>query len=180
MADIETTIADQGSRPMPEFVKKGLIRVNGGQLYLKAPYRVLWMRDEHPDWSIVTSIEYADYTAGFAVVRAVIMDGEGRVLATAHSEESRGKLPYLKKAETGSIARALALCGYGTQFGEMEEEDASIPGGIADSPVGAATGRGSLGPGEPGMTAGTVNQGPGACPSCKAPEGKKHATNCRG
>ena len=52
-------------REMPEFVKKGLIRVSGGQMYLKAPYRVLWMRSEHKDWSIVTSIEFADYEKGF-------------------------------------------------------------------------------------------------------------------
>src|SRR5579859_1473218 len=82
---LETPPPDQGSRTMPDFVKRGLIRVQGGLLYLKAPYRVLWMREEHPDWSVVTSIEYADWEKGFAVVRAVIMDGDGRILATAHS-----------------------------------------------------------------------------------------------
>lgn len=181
MADIETAMSDQGSRAMPDFVRKGLIRVQGGTLYLKAPYRVLWMREEHPDWSIVTSIEYADWEKGFAVIRAVIMDGEGRMLATAHAEESRGKLPFLRKAETGAIARALALCGYGTIFGEINEEE--FEGGASADPMAAPTraanGRGSLGEGEPGMLAGTVNNSPQQCASCKAPAGKKHASNCR-
>lgn len=183
MADIETATSDQGSRTMPDFVKKGLIRVQGGMLYLKAPYRVLWMREEHSDWSIVTSIEFADYEKGFCVARAVIMDGDGRILATAHAEESRGKLPYIRKAETGAIARALALCGYGTVFGELSEEE--FEGSPTADPMAqktngaAANGRGSLGPGEPGMLAGTNNAGPGPCASCKAPAGKKHATNCK-
>jgi hypothetical protein len=176
--------SDQGCRTMPDFVKRGLIRVQGGLLYLKAPYRVLWMREEHPDWGIMTSIEFADYEKGFAVVRAVITDGEGRILATAHSEESRGKLPYIKKAETGAIARALALCGYGTQFGELDDDE------LADSPTadpmaqgrsgnGGSTRGAALGPGEPGLLAGKSNAGPDPCVSCRAPAGKPHASGCR-
>lgn len=169
---IETPTLDQGSRTMPDFVKRGLIRVQGGLLYLKAPYRVLWMREEHPSWQIVTEIVYADYVAGFAVVRAVIMDDDGRIIATAHSEESRGKLPYLKKAETGSIARALALAGYGTQFGEigMEEEEM-----IADFPVAQANAQ------QPthSRRQPAVNAGPGNCGECRAPEGKPHASGCK-
>jgi len=172
MADIETS--DQGSRAMPDFVKKGLIRVAGGQMYLKAPYRVVWMREEHADWSVVTSIEYADWEKGFAVVRAVIMDGEGRILATAHAEESRGKLPFLRKAETGAISRALALCGYGTQFGEINEEE--FDGGTATDPM---AGRGGNGAAAAGGAAGSAWNGPGACPSCRAPVGKKHASGCK-
>ncbi len=169
---METPTLDQGSRTMPDFVKRGLIRVQGGLLYLKAPYRVLWMREEHPDWSIVTSIEYADYEKGFAVMRAVIMDGEGRILATAHSEESRGKLPYLRKAETGAIARALALCGYGTQFGELDDEEGGD--GSQGDPMGGP-GRSTNG----NAAIGALWNGPGACPSCRAPAGKKHASGCK-
>lgn len=129
---LSVVTSDQGSRVMPDFVKKGLIVVNGGESYLKAAYRVLWLREEHPDWSIVTSVVYADYEKGFVVMQATVMDASGRVLATAHSEESRGKLPYVKKAEMGAIARALGLCGYGTQFGEMDED--RDENSMADSP----------------------------------------------
>jgi hypothetical protein len=162
MADQEIR-EELGSRPMPDFVKRGLVRVKNGGLYLKAPYRVLWMREEHPDWSIVTTIEYADYEKGFAVVRAVIMDGSGRVLATAHSEESRGALPYVKKAEMGAIARALGLCGYGTQFGELDDEE------FADSPQAAETGSSQAAAGN------------GKCPECKCSNGNPgpwHGPNC--
>ena len=61
--------SEKNYREMPDFVKKGLIQVQGGQLYLKASHRVLWMRSEHKDWSITTSIEYADWEKGFAVGR---------------------------------------------------------------------------------------------------------------
>src|SRR6185437_15550578 len=107
---------------------------------------------------ITTSIVYADYVQGFVVVQAVVMDGEGRVLATAHSEESRGKLPYIKKAETGAIARALALCGYGTQFGEMDEDEA------APQPEGGA------------QTERPAETKPGKCPECKAVN--SHSPTC--
>jgi len=160
-------------REMPEFVKKGLIRVSGGQMYLKAPYRVLWMRSEHKDWSIVTSIEFADYEKGFAVVRAVIMDGEGRILATAHSEESRGKLPYVRKAETGAISRALALCGYGTQFASLEEEADSMT-----DTSGSASDRFQTNTNRTPTIRTIVNTGPDTCASCRAPKGKPHGSGC--
>jgi hypothetical protein len=54
------------------------------------------------------------------------------VIATGTKAESRnGFTDYLEKAETGAIGRALALCGYGTQFApELEEAER-----IVDSPV---------------------------------------------
>jgi hypothetical protein len=178
--------SDQGCRTMPDFVKRGLIRVQGGLLYLKAPYRVLWMREEHPDWAILSEVVFADYEKGFAVVKATILDGEGNILAMAHSEESRGKLPYVKKAETGAIARALALCGYGTQFGELDDDELAdgptadpMAQGRSGSGGGGSTRGAALGPGEPGLLAGSVNSGPDSCASCRAPAGKKHASNCR-
>jgi len=76
-----------------------------------------------------------------------------------------------KGAVTDGIKKAATLFGVGLQLYDT-------PPGHAASTRPAA-GRGSLGAGEPGMTAGTVNVGPGPCPSCKAPEGKKHGTNCR-
>lgn len=166
----ETEIANQGCREMPDFVKKGLVRMQGGLLYLKAPYRVLWMRDEHPDWAIVTSVVYADYEKGFVVMQATIMDGNGRVLATAHSEENRGKLPFVKKAEMGAIARALGLCGYGTQFGELDDEelaDSPQDDRLAERPQNGATPQG-----------GAINNTDSPCSLCHCPPGKKHAKSC--
>lgn len=123
---------DQGGRVMPAGVKKGLISVKGGNMYLKAPSRILWMREEHPDWSIETAIVAGGFEEGFVVIKAKISNEQGRVLATAHKEEKTGTFPFISKAETGAIARALAHIGYGTQFGEDEGEGEES---VADGPV---------------------------------------------
>lgn len=128
----EETEADHGSRPMPPAIRKGLISVQGGNQYLKAPFRVMWMREEHPDWEIKTQVVEGGYEAGFVVVKATICNEQGRTLATSHKEEKAGKFPFLSKAETGAIARALALVGYGTQFGEIDDDG---PDSVADSPI---------------------------------------------
>ena len=128
---------DLGARPMPPFVRRGLIRVQGGMVYLKAAHRVLWMRDEHADWSIQTEIVHADWNSQFVVMKATVYDGEGKTVATAHYEKKGGNTPFLRTAETGAISRALGLCGYGTQFGDFDEDASDI----ADSPQGRETAR---------------------------------------
>lgn len=104
-----------------------------GKDYLLVAARVLWARQEHADWSIVTE----PTLIGDAIyMRATIMDGDGRVLATAHKAVRRdgrgavGQYP-VEAAETGAIGRALGLCGYGTLAGDLGEDDAEI----ADAPV---------------------------------------------
>lgn len=131
MSDIQEE-HDLGSRKMPPEVRRGLITVAGNTLYLKAPHRILWLRSEHPDWEIRTEIVEGGYQAGLVVVKATICNENGRVLATAHKEEKSGKFPFLSKAETGAIARALAIVGYGTQFGEIDDDG---PDSVADSPI---------------------------------------------
>lgn len=86
-----------------------------GKQYLEVKYRLVWFREEHPDWSIETELLSVTDTAAHA--RAVVRDENGRVMATSHKFESVHGFPdYLEKAETGAIGRALALVGYGTQF----------------------------------------------------------------
>lgn len=104
-----------------------------GKDYLPVAARVLWARQEHDDWSIITE----PAQIGDAVLmRATILDGGGRVLATAHKairpggKGAVGMYP-VEAAETGAIGRALGLCGYGTLAGDLGEDD----GEIADTPV---------------------------------------------
>lgn len=106
-----------------------------GKSYLQVAHRLVWFREEKPDWSIETSfIELADKKA---VARAVIRDSKGTLIATAHKSETANDFPdFMEKAETGSIGRALALCGYGTQFTDDLEEG----GRLADSPVATKNG----------------------------------------
>jgi hypothetical protein len=103
-----------------------------GKDYLQAAYRLVWLREEHPDWGIET--ELLSQSDQSAVAKATIKDATGRIIATAHKEESAKDFPmgHREKAETGAIARALGLCGYGTQY----EPDFDEGKRVVDSPVG--------------------------------------------
>lgn len=113
-----------------------LVKIKGQQ-YLPVAWRLVWFREEHPQWGVETRI--LERGNGWVVVRAVIKDEEGRIRATAHKVELKSRFQdYLEKAETGAIGRALALCGYGTQFSpEFEESerlsDTAQPAGGADT-----------------------------------------------
>lgn len=92
-----------------------------GKDYLPVAQRLVWFREERPDWAIET--EFTSLNDDFAIARAVIRDASGRAIATAHKREDLKHFPdYAEKAETGAIGRAVALCGYGTQFApELDE-----------------------------------------------------------
>ena len=123
-----------------------------GKAYLPARRRIQWMRglpDPHPDWTIDTEIvrhEVGKLTkpgpvgvgrveSGYAVVRANVFDAEGRLIATGlKSEYSENFTDYLEKAETGAIARALAVAGYGTESA-LDLDEGVEEGRIADAPV---------------------------------------------
>lgn len=102
-----------------------------GKEYLEVKYRLVWFREDHPDWSIET--ELMSVTDVSAYARAIIRDELGRIIATSHKFESTKGFPdFIEKAETGAIGRALALIGYGTQFcaDELDEGDR-----IVDAPA---------------------------------------------
>lgn len=102
-----------------------------GREYLEVKYRLVWFREEHPDWSIET--ELLTVTDDSASARAVIRDESGRIIATSHKFENRQGFPdFIEKAETGAIGRALALIGYGTQFCADELDEGKR---IVDAPV---------------------------------------------
>lgn len=101
-----------------------------GKDYLQVAQRILWFREEKPDWTITT--EFVTLTDQSAFAKATISNEEGRIIATGHKEESLKDFAagYREKAESGAIGRALAHCGYGTQFApELDEQDR-----IVDSP----------------------------------------------
>jgi hypothetical protein len=98
--------------------------------YLPVAPRIAWFRREHPDWSIITTVE--ELANKGVVMKAIIRNSDKRVIATARKKETEIGFPdYIEKAETGAIGRALAMCGYGTlQAPEFDEGER-----IADSPV---------------------------------------------
>lgn len=102
-----------------------------GKEYLEVKYRLVWFREDHPDWSIETDL--VNVTDVSAYAKATVRDEKGRVIATSHKFESVQGFPdFIEKAETGAIGRALALIGYGTQFCADELDEGSR---IVDSPV---------------------------------------------
>lgn len=123
-----------------------------GKAYLPARRRIQWMRGlpiPHPDWTIDTEIvehERGRLTkpgpvgvgrveGGYALVRANIYDQDGRLVATGlKSEYSENFTDYIEKAETGAIARALAVAGFGTESA-LDLDEGVDAGRIADSPV---------------------------------------------
>ncbi len=104
-----------------------------GKKYLPARRRVQWFRGDHPDWTITTSIVELDWQDGHTVIRADVLNEEGRLIASGMKSETRkGFADFVEKAETGAIARAVAIAGYGTEDALDLDE-----GGVSDSPVGA-------------------------------------------
>lgn len=102
-----------------------------GKEYLEVKYRLVWFREEHPDWSVETDL--MNVTDSSAYAKATVRDENGRVIATSHKFESVQGFPdFIEKAETGAIGRALALIGYGTQFCADELDEGSR---IVDAPA---------------------------------------------
>jgi len=111
--------------------KEHLSKIKGKD-YLEVKWRLVWFREDHPDYEIDTEFIILDIDQGVAVCRAVIKDNESRQLACGTKTEYKASFfDYVEKSETGAIGRALATLGYGTQFApELEEGDR-----IVDSPI---------------------------------------------
>src|SRR5688572_22593925 len=108
-----------------------LTRVNGSD-YLEVKWRLVWMRDRHPDATIDTELmSHSDNTAVFRARVAVPGGGS----ATGWGTESAGDFrDYVEKAETKALGRALAALGFGTQFCPDFEFGAAA-GRVVDAPV---------------------------------------------
>jgi hypothetical protein len=124
-----------------------MVTVKGGGLYLTARRRLVWLRGEpeqHPDWTIDTYAEEIDrgkyinktkVDGGYARYRANLFDTTGRLIATGTKTEwSERFMDFAEKAETGAIARALAVAGYGTEAA-LDLDEGTEDGRIADAPV---------------------------------------------
>jgi hypothetical protein len=120
----------------------GIVDIHGKQ-YQTVAYRVGKFREAHPDWTLLTEI--VTRTDECVVMKATILNDQGRVLSTGHSEEYRadGKInatSALENSETSAIGRALAALGLGgTEFASADEVAHAISGksGVIKSTDGA-------------------------------------------
>lgn len=194
-------------RRMPDNLRRYLIKMQGGKMYLPAAYRIVWFRDELGDeWGIRTKLVEGGHEAGFATVHAEILNPDGRVIASGHKTEAKSDFPagWVEKAESGAVARALALLGFGTQFTPELDDDGFRP---ADSPQprhvyapqraaeparqaqpiertvrpSGAVAPAAVPPADVATAAiSEIWEGPGQCPRCHAPIGKRHGRQCLG
>ena len=102
-----------------------------GKDYLQVAWRLVWFREDHPDWNIEpTPLEF---DAEHAIFKATIYDETGTAKVTGHGSESKRDFgDFLEKAETKAVGRALAMLGYGTQFTAQEFDEGER---IVDSPI---------------------------------------------
>lgn len=106
-----------------------------GKDYLQVAHRLQWLSDDYSNYTINT--EFLVLTDDQTVTRStvVLYDETGKVIrsATATKRESKKDFPdHTEKSETGSVGRALAMLGLGTQMAlsDLDEGDR-----IVDSPV---------------------------------------------
>lgn len=90
-----------------------LTRISGAD-YLEVKWRLVWLREAHPDAAIVTELHHADDRQ--AIFKATVTIPGGGSATGWGSESPNDFRDYLEKAETKALGRALAALGYGTQF----------------------------------------------------------------
>ena len=90
-----------------------LTRISGAD-YLEVKWRLVWLREAHPDAAIATELHHFDERQAIFKATVTIPDGGS---ATGWGSESPGDFrDFLEKAETKALGRALAALGFGTQF----------------------------------------------------------------
>lgn len=109
-----------------------------GKEYLQVAHRLVWFREKHPTGILKTTMlsHQGEGDTEFAVFRTEVYVDTDRGpmnIATGHKKETRKDFAdFIEKAETGSIGRALALAGFGTQFTGDELNEGNR---LADAPV---------------------------------------------
>lgn len=101
------------------------------RMYLPVAARLLWFRQDHPEWTIATRPIEINVESEYAIFQATVSDSGVIIGMGTKAETVVNFSDYIEKAETGAIGRALAVCGYGTQFAPELNEGSRI----ADAPA---------------------------------------------
>jgi hypothetical protein len=107
----------------------GIVNIKGKD-YQTVALRVQKLREQHPNWSLTSEILFRD--ADCVVVKSIIADETGRIIATGHAEEYRNasqinSTSALENAETSAHGRSLAAAGLGgMEFASANEVENAI------------------------------------------------------
>lgn len=112
-----------------------LSRISGSD-YLEVKWRLVWLRDQHPDATIATELVKigGEGSNAFAIFKATIGLPSGGNASGYGSETAGDFRDFIEKAETKAVGRALAALGYGTQFSH-DYEFGAAQGRVVDAPV---------------------------------------------
>ncbi|MFM9106689.1 MAG: hypothetical protein ACKOWF_08320 [Chloroflexota bacterium] len=108
-----------------------LSKVNGSD-YLEVKWRLVWLREQHPDARIETDLVSLDRT--MAVFKATVTVPGGGTATGWGSEGPDDFRDYIEKAETKALGRALAALGFGTQFCP-DFDFGAANGRVVDAPI---------------------------------------------
>ena len=97
-----------------------------GKKYVTVAERLRDFRNDYPNYSLISDL--IEFDANYCVVKATIMNEEGRVIATGLDFEDRAnsninKVSFVQNAETSAWGRALANFGYGTEEAVTSAEE---------------------------------------------------------
>lgn len=107
----------------------GIVKIHGRD-YQTVALRVQKFREQYPTWSLTSELIARD--ADSVVMKSIIADETGRVLATGFAEEYRSSSKInstsaLENAETSAHGRALAALGLaGSEFASANEVQGAI------------------------------------------------------
>lgn len=129
--------------PAPAFDPSRYLTKVKGSDYLEVKWRLVWLRDQHPDATIETDL--VAHTGNQAIFRAQVTLPSGASASGWGSEDVSTFQNYIEKAETKAIGRALAALGFGTQFCDDMVYGAA-EGHVVDAPVNRGGGGGGAQP----------------------------------
>ena len=134
-----TPLPARSDGPRPAFEPaRHLSRVSGAD-YLEVKWRLVWLRDRHPDAEVETVL--VKHEGDWALFKAVVRLPTGGMATGYGQEDAQGFKDYMEKAETKALGRALAALGFGTQFC-ADHEFGAAQGRIVDAPVRDSRGQG--------------------------------------
>lgn len=98
--------------------RQHMSRIQGGAPYLEVRWRLVWLRDQHPDADLVT--EMIERSDRHAIFRATITLRTGGKATGWGSETADDFRDFIEKAETKAIGRALNALGFGLPELELD------------------------------------------------------------